>query len=188
MNAKVIHMTEQQIWKHTPEKVMRAQQGDTSAFEELYHENVGRVYTICLRMTRNKTQAEDLTQESFIRAWEKLKTFKGESLFSTWIHRLTVNLVLTAMKRQNKRSEKEIGVDDVHAIEHPQNHKSTSGIKMDIEKAISTLPFQAKQVFVLYQIEGHSHAEIAEMLGIATGTTKVQLHRARKMLREVLAQ
>ena len=179
-------MTEQQLWKHTPEKVGRAQEGDTSAYEALYHENVGRVYALCLRMTRNTAQAEDLTQEAFIRAWQKLNTFKGDSQFSTWLHRLTVNVVLTSIKRQKKRYEKEFAVEGVQEIDSPIRN-TTPGTKMDIEKAIATLPFQTKQVFVLYQIEGHTHAEIADMLGIATGTTKAQLHRARKMLREVLA-
>lgn len=186
MNADVLYMTDSKTWKHIPEKVVRAQNGDTAAYEELYHENVGRVYALCLRMTHNKTQAEDLTQEAFIRAWQKLKSFKGESLFSTWLHRLTANHVLNTIKRQQMRSKNEIQVDDLSNVERSKGFNSV-GTSLDIEHAIYKLPEQARQVFILYQIEGYKHTEIAEMLGLATGTTKAQLHRARKILREVLA-
>lgn len=179
-------MNQPETWKHIPDTIERAKKGDVSAYEDLYHENVGRVYAICLRMTRNRPQAEDLTQEVFIRAWQKLDTFKGDSLFSTWLHRLTTNVVLNAIKSQKSRVANEIAVEDLSSLE--SSSKSTSSNRaMDIEKAISDLPDQARKVFILYQIEGYKHTEIAKMLGVATGTTKVQLHRARKILREVLA-
>jgi RNA polymerase sigma-70 factor (ECF subfamily) len=172
--------------RHLSDVVQRAKTGDTAAFEELYHENLGRVYALCMRMTRNKTQAEDLTQEGFIRAWQKLNSFRGDSAFSTWLHRLTVNLVLTELKTQKRKTEKVFSTDDLTPFEKAGT-TSNPGIGMDLERAIASLPSQARKIFVLYRIEGYKHEEIANMLKIATGTTKAQLHRARKMLRKVLA-
>ena len=167
--------------------VERAKSGDVAAFEELYHENIGRIYALCLRMTRNKTQAEDLAQEAFIRAWQKLNSFRGDSAFSTWLHRLTVNLVLTALKTHNRKTERVFTTDDLTPFER-EGTNPKPGLGMDLEKAIASLPDQARKIFILYQVEGYKHEEIATMLGLATGTTKAQLHRARKMLREVLVQ
>lgn len=176
----------QELADSAKELVARAKAGDSEAFEELYRENVGRIYAVCLRMTRNKTQAEDLTQEAFIRAWQKIDGFRGDSAFSTWLHRLAVNLVLTALKTQSRKAEKVFTTDDLVPFERPEIQKKP-GIKMDLEAAIAKLPDRARQVFILYEVEGYKHEEIAGMLGIAAGTTKAQLHRARNMLREVLA-
>lgn len=164
----------------------KAQAGDTAAFEQLYRENAGRVYALCLRMTRNKTQAEDLTQEAFVRAWRKLNSFRGESAFSTWLHRLTVNLVLTDLRSQGRRNERVMTTDDLTPFEK-NGHEPKPGLRLDLEEAIARLPEGARKVFILHEVEGYRHREIAKMMGIAPGTTKAQLHRARKMLREALS-
>lgn len=166
--------------------VTRAKAGDADAYEQLYRDNVGRIYALCLRMARNKTMAEDLTQEAFIRAWQKLNSFRGDSQFSTWLHRLTVNLVLTALKTQTRKTERVFTVDDLVPLERP-GRSPQAGLGADIEAAIAQLPPRAREIFILYEVEGYKHDEIASMLGIASGTTKAQLHRARNMLREVLA-
>lgn len=164
----------------------RAQAGDARAFEELYREHVGHVYALCLRMTRNKTMAEDLTQEAFLRAWRKINSFRGDSAFSTWMHRLTVNLVLTQLRSDTRRNARVTVTDDLQPYEKPGREKRP-GLAADIEAAVGKLPERARAVFILHDIEGYRHDEIAGMMGIATGTTKAQLHRARRMLREALA-
>lgn len=167
--------------------VSRARQGDVQAFEELYRENVGRVYAVCLRMTRDRTQAEDLTQEAFVRAWRKLNSFRGDSAFSTWLHRLTVNLVLTDLRARNRREQRVVTTDDLTAIDK-RGQTTAPRERVDLEAAIAGLPDGARNVFVLYEIEGYRHEEIAEQMGIATGTSKAQLHRAKKLLREALSK
>ncbi len=166
--------------------IARAKAGDSEAFEELYREHVGRVYALCLRMTRNKTVSEDLCQEAFLRAWRKIKSFREESAFSTWLHRLTVNLVLTHLRTDSRHTEKVFTTDNLSPFEKPTRNKP-AGMRADLESAIATLPERARAIFILHDVEGYRHREIADMLGIATGTTKAQLHRARRMLREVLA-
>ncbi len=166
--------------------VARARAGDVGAFEELYRLHAGRVYALCLRMTRNKTEAEDLTQEVFVRTWQKLGSFRGDSAFSTWLHRLAVNFVLTERRSHQRRADRFTSTDDLTAFEKPELPRRTSH-GMDIEEAVAGLPEGARQVFVLHDVEGYKHHEIAEMMGIATGTTKAQLHRARRLLREALA-
>lgn len=176
--------------KRPPEEaadlVSLAQAGDTEAFEGLYRENVGRVYALCLRMTRNTAQAEDLTQEAFVRAWRKIKQFRGDSAFSTWLHRLATNLVLTDLRSQGRRTARVMTTDDLTPYDRT-GVKSRPGESVDLEEAIAGLPERARQVFVLYEVEGYRHEEIAQMMGIAAGTTKAQLHRARRMLRKALA-
>ncbi len=168
------------------ELVTRAQAGDMDAFERLYHMNVGRIYAVCLRMTGNATQAEELTQEAFVRAWKKLSTFQGKSRFGTWLHRVAVNVVLSGFRSDKRRRARVVTTDDLTAVETAQPTRQP-GIRMDLEAAIAGLPEGARRVFVLHDVEGYRHHEIASMMGIAVGTTKAQLHRARKMLREVLA-
>ena len=166
--------------------ITRAQSGDDRAFERLYRENLGRVYALCLRMTGDRADAEELTQEAFVRAWQKIGSFRGESAFSTWLHRLTVNLVLTEFRTRARRRERVSLSDDLTAHDAPARSEAPRE-RVDLESAIASLPECARHVFVLYEIEGYKHDEIASMMGIASGTTKAQLHRARKLLREVLA-
>ena len=165
--------------------VGRAVRGDVRAFEELYRTNSGRVYALCLRMSGDPNVAEDLAQESFIRAWEKLGTFRGSSAFSTWLHRVTVNVVLGDRRRLSRREGRVKMVGD-DAIVDSASRATPPGVHLDLEKAITALPDGARTVFVLHDVEGWIHAEIADITGIAVGTSKAQLHRARKLLRKAL--
>jgi RNA polymerase sigma-70 factor (ECF subfamily) len=170
--------------------VARAAAGDRGAFERLYRLHVNRVFSLCARMVTDRTRAEELTQDVFVRAWEKLTLFRGESSFGTWLHRLTVNVVLNARKsdgRQRSRFEEnddESGGMDVYAgvVGNPL----PPGDMLDVEEAITRLPPGARRVFVLHDVEGYKHEEIAEMLGVTSGATKAQLHRARLLLRQAL--
>jgi RNA polymerase sigma-70 factor (ECF subfamily) len=167
------------------ETVRRAQQGDVAAFERLYRENVDRIYALCLRMSGDAVRAQELTQDVFVRAWEKLAGFEGKSAFSTWLHRLAVNVVLGSRRSEGIRVGKVFGTDDLEAYETP-SRPPDPGDAVDLERAIATLPPGAKTVFVLHDVEGYKHEEIAELHGIAVGTCKAQLHRARRLLREAL--
>lgn len=155
--------------------------GDQRAFERLYRAHVSRVYSLSVRMV-GPEWAEDLTQEVFVRAWQKLKTFRGESRFGTWLHRLAVNLLLSRRETLKKRAHLPAG----HLLENLTARQAPPGFAVDFEKAVRDLPEGARQVFVLFQVEGYPHQEIAEMMGISEGTSKSQLHRARMMLRKAL--
>ena len=163
--------------------VARAQSGDVSAFEQLYRRHVDRVHAICLRMTANRARAEELTQESFLRAWRKLHLFHGGS-FGAWIARLAANVVIAERRTHGPREAKERPIEDAPQQQAPP--LSAAGKRIDLERALATLPDGARDVFVLHDVEGYRHEEVARMLDIATGTSKSQLHRARKLLREAL--
>ena len=160
-----------------------AARGDQSAFERLYRLHHGRVFSLALRMA-GAQWAEDLTQDVFIRAWQKLGTFRGESSFGTWLYRLAVNLILSRRETLRRRAQREAGSGEV--LDRMPSREKPAGLALDCESAIQRLPDGARQVFVLYEIEGYPHAEIGEMMGISPGTSKSQLHRARMMLREYL--
>jgi RNA polymerase sigma-70 factor (ECF subfamily) len=167
----------------TDDRVARAQAGDQQAFRDLYQEHVGRVYALCLRLTADAVAAEERTQDVFVRLWDKLRTFRGESAFSSWLHRLTVNVVLNERRTSGRRAQR------VAVVANPEGvgeDGSLAGLGLDLERAIARLPEGAREVFVLYDIEGYGHAEIAELVGIAVGTSKAQLFRARRLLREML--
>lgn len=165
--------------------IRRAQARDLAAFERLYRDHVGRVHAICLRMTANLTRAEELTQKAFLTAWQKLPHFRGESAFSSWLHRIAVNTVLADLRAENRRTQRVFNTDDPAVFEIPRTTPHV-GIRLDLEQAIAALPVQARAVFVLHDVEGWQHDEIAKQLGVATGTSKAQLHRARKLLQEAL--
>lgn len=156
---------------------------DDAVFEDLYHENAGRIYALCLRMCGDATQAEDLTQDVFIRAWKSLGSFRGESQLSTWLHRLAVNICLNWLSGGGRRGKRDVFLDDVSVLEARSESPET---RMDLQRAIATLPPGARAAFVLHDIEGYRHEDIARMTGVAVGTTKAQLHRARKMLQKRL--
>jgi RNA polymerase sigma-70 factor (ECF subfamily) len=167
--------------------VARAAAGDRRAFERLYRAHVNRVFAVCARMVADRAQAEELTQDVFVRAWSKLSLYRGESAFTTWLHRLAVNVVLNARKtdgRNRSRFGSEAG--EVDELPHARASSWTPGMALDLEAAIAGLPRGARQVFVLHDVEGYKHEEIAEMLGITAGGSKAQLHRARLLLREAL--
>jgi len=174
------------------EAIERAKQGDEAAFEVLYHLHKRRVYSLCLRMLSNPTQAEDLAQEAFLQLFRKIGTFRGESAFSTWLHRMTVNVVLMHLRKKGlplvsleetietdeETQKKELGGEDV---------KLTGSIdRLQLQRAIEKLPPGYKTVFILHDIEGFEHNEIAEMVGCSIGNSKSQLHKARLKLRDAL--
>lgn len=172
---------------HIPDLVRRAQSGDVHAFEHLYRENVGRVFAVCIRMVGNSQRAEELTQDVFVRIWEMIGSFRGESAFSSWLHRVAVNVVLVDIRSSKRYQSRVESTDDLE--QHDQEDRQRfQGERLDLEQAIAGLPPQARAIFILHDIEGFKHEEIAEQMGLAVGTTKAQLHRARRLLREVLEQ
>lgn len=164
--------------------VSLAVEGDHQAFERLYRTHHSRVFSLALRMT-GPEWAEDLTQEVFIRAWMKLGTFRRESSFGTWLHRLAVNLILSRRQTFRRREGKELANGN-EALSRVAARGGGPGLVLDFEGAIQRLPDGAREVFVLYEIQGYPHAEIGKMMGISAGTSKSQLHRARMILREHL--
>ena len=166
--------------------VESAKRGSTAAFETLYRNHVGKVYGLCLRMTANPATAEDCTQEAFIQAWRSLPRFESRSALSTWLHRIAVNAVLAQGRRRRERLGEEAPADEA-AEALPDPGVPDEGAMLDLERAIAQLPAGARQVLVLVGLYGYSHEEAASMLGIAVGTCKSQLHRARQLLGERLA-
>ena len=163
--------------------VALAQAGDTRAFERLYRRHVPRINALCRRMVGPEL-AEDVVQDVFIRAWDKLDLFKGKSAFGTWLYRLAINVCLARRTKAGKRRER-FKHDEV-AMEQAHGPRDRPNARMDLDRAIDRLPPRAKQVFVLHDVEGYKHREIGDMLGISTGTSKSQLHEARMALREHL--
>ena len=160
-----------------------AQAGDLRAFEALYREHVGRIHALSVRMCGDASLADDLTQEIFVRAWERLGTYRGEAAFGTWLHRLAVHVLLTDKRATSRRLARvePVGEVDGTAVDRP------GGAWLDLERALSSLPTKARQVFVLHEIEGLGHDEVAEVMGTTAGTAKSQLHRARELLRRFLS-
>jgi RNA polymerase sigma-70 factor, ECF subfamily len=174
------------------EAIERAKQGDAAAFEALYNLHKRRVYSLCLRMTANTAAAEDLTQEAFLQLFRKIGTFRGESAFSTWLHRMAVNVVLMQLRKkglpvvpleenietEEESPRKEPGADD------PRLAGSID--RMQLQRSIESLPPGYRMIFLLHDVEGYEHNEIAEMVGCSIGNSKSQLHKARMKLREIL--
>jgi RNA polymerase sigma-70 factor (ECF subfamily) len=160
-------------------------EGDAAAFERIYRAHAGRVHALCLRLTGNVEEAEDATQETFVKAWRRLGTFEGRAALSTWLHRLAVNAVLDRKRAAGRRPE--LTGDDGLAPEAPAP-AARPDVGIDLERAIAGLPEGARMAFVLHDVEGWRHREIAESTGTAEGTWRAQLHRARKLLREALSQ
>lgn len=167
--------------------VANACDGDRVAFENLYRIHRNRIYALVWRLCGGDAAlAEDLLQESFIRAWQKLHSFRGDSKFGTWMHKLAANVALSDRRSKIRRLERETGLSD--AVERGAVGAADvfAGDRMDLEQAISCLPERARTVLVLYDVEGYSHAEISEISGMAVGSSKAQLHRARNLVREKL--
>ncbi|MBA2493963.1 MAG: RNA polymerase sigma factor [Acidobacteria bacterium] len=166
-----------------------AAKGNMTAFEEVYNRHHRRVYSICLRMLQNTTEAEDLTQDVFIQLHRKIGSFRGDSAFTTWLHRLTVNQVLMHFRKRNVKFEKttEEGETPVQVVSGTQNPRKMPVVdKIAIENAIEKLPNGYRNVFVLHDVEGYEHEEVARILGCSVGTSKSQLHKARLKLRKLL--
>jgi RNA polymerase sigma-70 factor, ECF subfamily len=174
------------------EAIERAKQGDAAAFEVLYNLHKRRVYSLCLRMTTNTAEAEDLTQEAFLQLFRKIGTFRGESAFSTWLHRMAVNVVLMQLR---KKGLQVVPLDDENEGEEESPKKdygaqdnvlAGSLDRLQLKNAIDRLPPGYRSIFVLHDVEGFEHNEIAEMVGCSIGNSKSQLHKARMKLRELL--
>ncbi len=169
--------------------VRAAATGDPVAFEKLYHLHHRRVYSLCLRMLGSATQAEDLTQEVFLQVYRKLGSFRGDSAFTTWLHRLTVNQVLMHFRKRGVKLEHTTEEGDFsHIVETPlQSTRRISMVdRLALEKAIAQLPTGYRTVFIMHDVEGYEHEEIGKQLGISVGTSKSQLHKARMRLRELI--
>lgn len=163
--------------------VALAASGDAHAFERLYRAHVPRIHSLVSRMLDDDL-ADEVTQDIFVRAWQKLKTFRGEAAFGTWLYRVGINVILA--RRASLGKHRERYVDSDSSLEHLPSREEAPDTAMDFEGALGRLPEGARQVFVLHDIEGYRHAEIAGMLGVAEGTSKSQLHRARMTLRGYL--
>jgi len=167
--------------------VDEARAGDRLAFEKLYRSHCDHIYGLCWRLCGGDSAlAEDMVQEAFVRAWNKLDLFKGDSKFGTWLHRLAVNVVLSDRRIRVKRLRREQEFDENVERVQVGDRDVFAGLRKDLEAAIAGLPERARTVLILYDIEGYRHEEIAEMTGMAVGSSKAQLHRARKLVREVL--
>ena len=161
-----------------------ARQGDMRAFERLYRLHSARVMGVCLRMCRRRDVAEDCVQQTFVRAWRNLSAFEGRSAFGTWLHRIAVNEVLTYARNHGTRTEGDDSLDAADEGSQATPGEFDASEVMDVERALATLPEGARHVVVLQAVYGYSHEEVADMLGIAVGTCKAQLHRGRRLLRE----
>jgi RNA polymerase sigma-70 factor (ECF subfamily) len=175
------------------ELIARSQRGEEQAFEALYHAHKRRVYRLCLRMIGNTAEAEELTQEAFMRLFRKIHTFRGESAFTTWLHRLTVNTVLMRLR---KKTPKEIFVESGEESEKSDRPQKEFGApdlelggtldRLSLETAVAKLPEGSRQVFMYYDVLGYEHHEIAAMMDCSVGNSKSQLHKARMRLRRLL--
>lgn len=186
-----MHVSQSEADQHVLDEehaeVALAAAGDRRAFERLYRTHVHRVYSVCARMVDDRARAEELTQDVFVRVWEKLGQFRGESAFGTWVHRLAVNLVLNDRKNEKRRTARFDDVEELDEVATAGAHAvETPGLAVDLEGAIRLLPPGARRVFVLHDVEGYTHEEIAGMLGVTSGGTKAQLHRARLLLKQAL--
>lgn len=167
--------------------VERSRDGDCAAFEMLYRRHRDRIYALMWRLcSGDSALAEDMLQEAFIRAWTKLESFRGDSRFATWLHRLSVNVALSDRRIRMRRVERETALDGIAERTATGDRDVYADQQMDLEQAIACLPERARSVLVLYDIEGYTHAEVAEMTGMAVGSSKAQLHRARRLVREGL--
>ncbi|MCK8044685.1 RNA polymerase sigma factor [Shewanella sp. 1CM18E] len=163
-----------------PELIDKAKQGDKHAFKQLYQIHHQRVYALCLRITGQVTLAEEATQDCFVRLWQKLPLFRGESQFTTWLHTLSVNQALSSVKKHRsfwaRFISNEVDIDSV------------SDEYEDLDKILLKLPERARIVFVLHALEGYKHEEVASLMGISAGTSKAQYHRAQKLLQQLMSQ
>ena len=169
----------------------RAQRGDMDAFEALYREHAGRVYALCLRLTADKVKARELTQDVFVRAWDALPQFRGDAKLTTWLHRIAVNALLMQRRSDRRRLSRislaDDDADDADASRAGATPPRDVGSAIDLERAVAALPPGVRRAFVLHDVEGYSHEEIARMTGLAAGTLRAQLHRARQLLMKTLS-
>jgi RNA polymerase sigma-70 factor, ECF subfamily len=187
--------TEPVAWTEA-DAIRRAQAGDAAAFDHLYQLHSRRVYALCLRMVSNPADAEDLTQEAFLQLFRKIATFRGESAFSTWLHRMTVNVVLMRLRKKSLPTDslEETLEPDAESsgpkrdVGAPDLRLSGAVDRVNLERSIGKLPPGYRTVFVLHDVQGYEHNEIAEIMGCSVGNSKSQLHKARTRLRELLQE
>ena len=165
------------------ELARRIAAGDEAAFDRLYGDNAGRVYAVCLRMAGDATRARSLTQEAFVRAWQRIGSFRGDARLSSWLHRIAVNVVLES--ERSRRRWHGLLVDPDLGVGR-STPGADPGLRVDLERAIARLPAGARRMLVLRDVEGHSYEEVAELTGVALGTVKSQISRARRLMREML--
>ena len=173
------------------ELIARARTGDVGAFESLYRLTAGRIFALCLRMCGDRLRARELAHDVFVRAWEKLPSFREESAFGSWLHRLAVNYVLEVQRSDRRRTARVSLADDEAddaAVRWAGAVRPDHDARIDLERAMALLPPNARTVFVLHEVEGYKHDEIARMMGTAGGTVRAHLHRARKLLMELLSR
>jgi len=171
--------------------VALAARGDVNAFERLYARSAGRVYAVCVRMTGDPQRAREFTHDAFVRAWERLSTFRGEAAFDTWMHRLAVNVVLTAMRGERRREARLVATADEPSAESDVTLSQPAPdveTRIDLERAIAALPQRAREVFVLHDVEGYRHEEIADRLDLQPSSVRAQLHRARRLIMRMLTR
>lgn len=169
--------------------VAQAARGDVSAFEQLYQRTAGRVFAVCVRMTGDPQRARELAHDAFVRAWERLSTFRGEATFETWIHRIAVNVVLGAARTERRREKRMVPSSDEAANEADERFGTAAPdveTRVDLERAIAALPARAREVFVLHDVEGYRHDEIADRLELQASSVRAQLHRARRLMMRML--
>ena len=186
LSGSIVRGPSPTVADESAELARRAQAGDVAAFERLYRTHAGHVRAICLRLCADGQRAEEAAQDAWVRAWERLSTWRGDAAFGTWLHRLTVNAVLESFRAERRRvarvmlsGDEDDGVDAAVSASEP-------GDALDLERAIARLPRGARTVFVLHDVEGYRHSEIATMTGLAEGTLRAQLCRARRLLMEML--
>ena len=170
--------------------VDRARRGDVDAFEQLYRMHAGRVYALCLRLTADPVDGRELTQDTFVRAWEALPRFRADASFTTWLHRIAVNALLERRRGDRRRTARvSLAEDeeDAESILAGVVHAPDVATAIDLERAVAALPPGVRRAFVLHAVEGYSHEEIATMTGLAAGTLRAQLHRARQLLIRALS-
>jgi RNA polymerase sigma-70 factor (ECF subfamily) len=169
--------------------VRSAAAGDTSAFEALYRRHAARVHGVVARLVGfDRARAEDLVQEAFVRAWQALPAYRFESAFGTWLHRLAVNTALMELRSRRSRPQADGDDEALERVGTPDSAGHATALSLDLERAVATLPPRARAVLVLYDVEGWKHEEIADALGMAVGSSKAQLHRARGLLRTRLGE
>lgn len=161
--------------------VTLAASGDVAAFERIYQSHLGRIYALACRMAGPQV-ADELTQDVFVRVWQKLASFRGESAFGTWLHRLAVNVIVEHFRRENVIRRR--ASEDLAAVETAAAITAAPTARMGLDAALDQLPAGARRVFVLFDVEGYTHPEIASLLGTSVGTSKTQLHRARMLMRQ----
>lgn len=184
---KVIDAKELFAADHEQELIDRTKNGDQIAFHQLYENYYRRIYALCWRLLADKDSAEDVCQEVFVKLWQKIQSFRGESKFSTWLHSVATNIVLGHVRKQKNWLQRIFSIED-HSINEVKVELTDERETSDLDAKIQQLPERARLVFVLFAVEGYRHEEIAKMLNMAVGSSKSQYHRARTLLRESLSE